>query len=114
MAPHLDHPRPQLSRRSTATTRPRLRRQPAPPPSRPRPHPGPPQRPEPDSGPLRDHGLTLLTVFTFAMLVMIGLAVLTAIVGEWWILVPVMMVDFAVTTAVLASLVRLLNSGDGQ
>ena len=48
------------------------------------------------------------------MLVMIGLAALTAIVGEWWILVPVMTVDLAVTAAVLASLVRLLNSGDGQ
>jgi hypothetical protein len=53
-------------------------------------------------------------VFTLAMLVMVGLATLTAIVGEWWILVPVMMVDLLVTAAVLASLVRLLNSGDSQ
>ena len=114
MALHLDNPRPPVSRRPTATTGPRPRRPPAPPPSRPRPDPGPPQLPEPDAGPLRDRGLTLLTVFTLAMLVMIGLAALTAIVGEWWILVPVMTVDLAVTAAVLASLVRLLNSGDGQ
>lgn len=114
MAAHLDNARPRLSRRPTATMRPRPRRQPAPPLSRPRPNPGSPQRPEPDAGPLRDRGLTLLTVFTLATLVMIGLATLTAIVGEWWILIPVMTVDLAVTAAVLASLVRLLNSGDSQ
>ena len=114
MAPHLDNPRPPLSGRPTATTRSGAGRRPPPSPSRPRPDPGPAQRPEPEAGPLRDRGLTLLTVFTLAMLVMIGLAALTAIVGEWWILVPVMTVDLAVTAAVLASLVRLLNSGDGQ
>ena len=114
MAPQLENTRPALSRRPAATTRPRPRRRPAPPPCTPRPDPGPSQRPEPDAGPLRDPGLTLLAVFTLAMLVMIGLAVVTAIVGEWWILVPVMTVDLAVTAAVLASLVRLLNTGDGQ
>ena len=46
------------------------------------------------------------------MLVMVGLATLTAIVGRWWILVPVMVVDLTVTLAVLWSVARLLNDGD--
>ena len=65
-----------------------------------------------DVAPIRDHGLTLLAVFTASMLVMVGLAVVIAAVGRWWILVPVMVVDLAVTTAVLASVARLLNDGD--
>jgi hypothetical protein len=114
MASRVENPRPPLGRRPTATAPAPPRRRPAPPPSRPRPDPGPPEVPDREPGPLRDHGLTLLTVFTLAMLVMVGLAALTAIVGEWWILVPVMTVDLAVTAAVLASLVGLLNSGDSQ
>lgn len=69
---------------------------------------------ERDAAPLRDHGLSLIAVFTAAMLVMVGLAVLTAIVGQWWILVPVMIVDLAATTAVLASIASLLADGDGR
>jgi hypothetical protein len=46
--------------------------------------------------------------------VMVGLATTTAVVGRWWILIPVMAVDLAVTAAVLASLARLLNDGDGR
>jgi hypothetical protein len=46
------------------------------------------------------------------MLVMVGLAILTAIVGQWWILVPVMIVDLAATTAVLARIAGLLAEGD--
>ena len=112
MTPRVENPRPPRSRRPTATAPARPRRAPAPPGRRP--DPGPPEVPDREPGPLRDYGLTLLTVFTLAMLVMVGLATLTAIVGEWWILVPVMMVDLLVTAAVLASLVRLLNSGDSQ
>jgi hypothetical protein len=56
----------------------------------------------------------LLAVFTASMLVMIGLAVVTALVGRWWILVPVMLVDLTVTVAVLASVARLLRDGDDQ
>ena len=69
---------------------------------------------ERDAAPLRDHGLSLLAIFTVAMFVMVGLAVLTAIVGRWWILVPVMIVDLAATTTVLASIVSLLADGDGH
>lgn len=114
MTPRIESPQPPLSRRPTAAAPARPRRRPAPPPSRPRPDPGPPEVPDREPGPLRDHGLTLLTVFTLAMLVMVGLATLTAIVGQWWILVAVMAVDLAVTAAVLGSLVRLLNSGDDR
>ena len=114
MTPRVENPRPPLSRRPIATAPVHPRRPPALPPPRRRPDPRPPKVPDREPGPLRDHGLTLLTVFTLAMLVMVGLATLTAIVGQWWILVPVMTVDLAVTAAVLATLVRLLNSGDGQ
>jgi Flp pilus assembly protein TadB len=69
---------------------------------------------ERDAAPLRDHGLSLIAIFTVAMLVMVGLAVLTAIVGQWWVLVPVMIVDLAATTAVLASIASLLGDGDGH
>ena len=67
---------------------------------------------ERDAAPLRDHGLSLFAVFTVAMLVMVGLAVLTAIVGQWWILVPVMIVDLAATATVLTSIASLLADGD--
>jgi hypothetical protein len=70
--------------------------------------------PDRDPPPIRDRGLTLLIVFTTAMLVMVGLAALTAVVGRWWILVPVMAVDLAATAAVLASVAKLLNDGDGR
>ena len=69
---------------------------------------------ERDAAPLRDHGLSLFAIFTVAMLVMVGLAVLTAIVGRWWILVPVMIVDLAATIAVLVRITRLLGDGDGS
>ena len=69
---------------------------------------------ERDNAPLRDHGLSLFAIFTVAMLVMVGLAALTAIVGQWWILLPVMIVDLAATTAVLASIASLLADGDGR
>jgi hypothetical protein len=69
---------------------------------------------EPDAAPLRDRGLSLFAIFTAAMFVMVGLAVLTAIVGQWWLLVPVMIVDFVATTAVLASIASLLRDGDGR
>ena len=63
---------------------------------------------------IRDRGMSLLTVFTVAMLAIVGLAVLTAIVARWWILIPVMAVDLTVTAAVLATVVHLMNDGDGR
>jgi hypothetical protein len=67
-----------------------------------------------DPPPSRDRGITLLAIFTASMLVMVGLAAVTAFVGRWWILAPVMVVDLAVTTAVLVSVARLLGEGDGR
>jgi hypothetical protein len=61
--------------------------------------------------PKPDRGLGLLIVFTGGVLVMVALISLIAVVGTWWMLIPVMTIDFAVTVAVLASIVRLLDHG---
>jgi hypothetical protein len=52
-------------------------------------------------------------VFTAAMLVMVVLAIVVGMSSTFWILVPVMAVDFVLTGAVLLMLVRLLDDGDG-
>ena len=120
MSPRVENPRPPLTRRRASTARARAARPPArarPTAAghdRPPPHAGTRAVPDSNSPPIRDRGLTLLIVFTAAMLVIVGLAAITAIVGRWWILVPVMAVDLAATAAVLASVVRLLNDGDGR
>jgi hypothetical protein len=66
-----------------------------------------------DSGPLRDRGIGLLAVFTTSTLLIVGLVCLVAGVDRWWILIPVMAVDLAVTGAVLAVMIRLLGDGAG-
>jgi hypothetical protein len=48
------------------------------------------------------------------MLVMIVMAVVVGMVDAWWVLIPVMATDFAVTAAVLVVVVSLLNDGDGD
>ena len=58
--------------------------------------------------PATDRGIGLLLIFTAGVLVMVGLITLTAVIGSWWILGPVMAFDFAVTTTVLAIIARLL------
>jgi hypothetical protein len=113
VASRVEDPRHPAGRRRTAAPRAHLLSPPAPAPPRTHPEPDPPPARAPaHPAPLRDHGLTLLAVFTASMLVMVGLAAVTAVVGRWWILVPVMVVDLAVTTAVLASVARLLNDGN--
>ena len=57
----------------------------------------------------QDRGLGLLIVFTAGALVMVALIVLTAAVDRGWMLIPVIAIDLVVTTAVLASIARLLN-----
>ena len=76
---------------------------------RPRVDPGVPERRPP---PLADHGITLLLIFTASALLIVALVVVAGAVGHWWILIPVMTVDFAVTAAVLATVVRLLGDPD--
>ena len=54
----------------------------------------------------------LLAVFTFAMLLIVGLATLAAVVDRMWILAPVMAIDLTVTGLVITTIARLLNDGD--
>jgi hypothetical protein len=61
------------------------------------------------SAPLTDRGLSLLVVFTASALTVVALVVLVGVVGEPWILAPVMAVDFGVTAAVLVTVARLLD-----
>jgi len=58
---------------------------------------------------LADHGLTLLVIFTASALLIVALVVLIGAVGAWWTLIPVMLVDFAVTAAVLVTVAKLLE-----
>jgi hypothetical protein len=55
----------------------------------------------------------LLLVFFVATLVMVAAIVLVGSVTSYWVLVPVMLLDFLVTIIVIASIVRLLGD-DGS
>jgi hypothetical protein len=63
---------------------------------------------------LSDRGLEFMAAFIAAMLLMVAMAVVVGMVNAGWILIPVMAVDFAVTGAVLAMVIRLLDDGDGR
>ncbi len=54
-------------------------------------------------------GEFLLLVFFGATILMVVAVVLVGAVPQWWVLVPVMLVDLTVTFIVLASIVRLLG-----
>jgi hypothetical protein len=66
-----------------------------------------------DVTPLRDRGLVLLAVFTAATLLIVALVCLVGAIDHWWVLIPVMAADLAVTGAVLAMMSRLLDDGYG-
>ena len=55
----------------------------------------------------------LLSVFLAATLVMVTAVVVVGIVDRLWLLVPMMLVDFATTFGVIAYIARLL-SDDGE
>ncbi len=55
----------------------------------------------------------LLSVFLAATLVMVTAVIVVGIVDRLWVLVPVMLVDFATTFGVVAYIARLL-AGDGE
>jgi hypothetical protein len=74
-------------------------------------HPSRTSVPEDRPPPQQDRGLGLLIIFTAGALVMVALIVLTAAVDRGWMLIPVIAIDLLVTTAVLASIARLLNVG---
>jgi hypothetical protein len=68
----------------------------------------PERRPPPPA----DHGLTLLIIFTSSALLVVALVVLAGAVGQMWILAPIMLVDFAVTAAVLVTVAKLLQDSN--
>lgn len=70
-------------------------------------------RPSPaeTSAPLVDRGIRVLLVFVAAMLIMVAGVTLVGAVGQWWVLVPVMLVNFILTFIVLALIVELLGEG---
>jgi hypothetical protein len=55
----------------------------------------------------------LMCVFVAATLVMVGAVIVVGIVDRGWVLVPVMLVDFAITFGVVAYIMRLL-ADDGE
>jgi hypothetical protein len=65
------------------------------------------------SASLPDRGLRVLLAFVAAVMIMVVAVVLVGAVGQWWVLVPVMLVDFIVTSVVLALVVELLGDGSG-
>ena len=56
-------------------------------------------------------GIRVLLVFSAAVLIMVAAATLVGAVGQWWVLAPVMLVDFILTFIVLALFVELLGEG---
>lgn len=74
--------------------------------------PAGPSIPERRPPPLADRGLLLLVIFTASALAIVALAVLVGAIGRWWVLIPVMAADFAVTTAVLVTVAKLLEDAD--
>jgi hypothetical protein len=52
-------------------------------------------------------------VFLAATLVMVAAIIVVGIADRWWVLVPVMLVDFAITFGVMSYVVRLLGD-DGE
>ena len=66
----------------------------------------PPASPSVDRG---TGGDRLLLVFFAATVIMVVAVVLVGAVVQWWVLVPVMLVDLAVTFVVIAALVQLLG-----
>lgn len=56
---------------------------------------------------------SLLFVFVGATLVMVAAVIVVGIVESWWVLLPVMAVDFATTAAVVAYILHLL-ADDGE
>jgi hypothetical protein len=51
----------------------------------------------------------LLIIFTSSALLVVALVVLAGAVAQMWILAPIMVVDFAVTAAVLVTVAKLLE-----
>lgn len=97
----------------------RSRRPASPPIARPAPRPsaGPAQPPSArpssaeTSASLPDRGIRVLLFFVAATLIMVAGVTLVGAVDQWWILAPVMLIDFILTFIVLALFVELLGEG---
>ena len=60
-----------------------------------------------------DPGIAALIIFTAAVLVIVAAVVVAGAVNRWWILAPVMLVDFTVVFGVIATINHLLaDDGD--
>ena len=60
---------------------------------------------------LPDRGIRVVLMFVAAMLIMVAGVTLVGAVNQWWVLVPVMLVDFILTFVVVALFVELLGEG---
>jgi hypothetical protein len=69
-------------------------------------------QPSPGAG-RSSRGDHLLLVFSAATMIMVVAVVLVGTVDRMWVLVPVMLVDLAVTFAVIATLVSLIGDDGG-
>jgi len=107
-SPRRDPPARTRAPRSAPTSASTRRGHVAPPP------PGAPADSSRGPAPLRDRGSVLLLVFTSALLLMVGLISLAAVVDRAWVLIPVMAIDLTVTTAVLATVLRLMGNDNGE
>ena len=54
----------------------------------------------------------MLIVFTASALLIVALVVVAGAVGQMWILAPIMIIDFAVTGAVLVTVAKLLEDAN--
>jgi hypothetical protein len=65
------------------------------------------------NAPGAEHGDRMFLIFVAATLLMVVAVVAVAAVNHWWVLIPVMLLDFTVTFAVITAIVVLLND-DGR
>jgi hypothetical protein len=70
-----------------------------------------PPRVEETPGPDRGDGMFL--IFAAATLLMVVAVVAVTAVNQWWVLIPVMLLDFTITFGVIAAVVLLLKD-DGR
>ena len=72
-----------------------------------------PAKPRFPEAPARDQGIDALVIFVVAALLVVGAVVVADAVDQWWVLVPVMVVDFAAAFGVLVTINHLL-ADDGE
>lgn len=63
---------------------------------------------------MSDPGTAALLFFVAALLLIVVAVVVVGAIDQWWVLAPVMLVDFAATFAVVRVIGGLLNDDDGH